>query len=72
MFNFKLEELNTKHKPKILDRLGLSTEIWMKSVSQFSDHFYSHIGSDDQLKAVCEKTEITWLAGAKLSRELYQ
>jgi hypothetical protein len=59
-------------EPKILNKLGFTADIWMKSVGQFSDHFYSHIGSEDQLKAVCEKTELNWLAGSKSCRRIYQ
>jgi hypothetical protein len=59
-------------EPKILNKLGFTADIWMKSVGQFSDHFYSHIGSEDQLKAVCGKTEIKWLAGTKICRSIYK
>jgi REP element-mobilizing transposase RayT len=59
-------------EPKIISKLGFTLDIWMKSVSQFSDHFYSHIGSDDQLKAVCNNTELNWLAGSKSCREIYK
>jgi hypothetical protein len=58
-------------EPKIINKLGFTLDIWMNSVSQFSDHFYSHIGSDDQLKAVCKKTDINWLAGSKSCRKIY-
>ena len=59
------------NEPKILEKLGFSAEIWLKSVNQFSDHFYSHIGSEDQLKEVCKKTDVNWLAGLKNCREIY-
>jgi len=59
-------------EPKILNKLGITADIWLKSVRQFSDHFYSHIGSDAQLKAVCKGSEVNWLAGMKSCRQLYQ
>jgi len=59
-------------EPKILEKLGFTADIWLKSVSQFSDHFYSHIGSGDQLKAVCKNSKVNWLAGMKSCRQLYQ
>ena len=58
-------------EPKILDKLGFSAEIWLKSVNQFSQHGYSHIGNAEQLKAVCLSLGKRWLAGARLGRELY-
>ncbi len=63
-------ELKEK-KPKILDKLGFTSKLWFKSMDQFSEHTYSHIGSDDQLKAICKRTEISWLAGSKSCREIY-
>jgi putative transposase len=59
-------------EPKIISKLGFTLDVWMNSVSQFSDHFYSHIGSDDQLKAVCKNTQINWLAGSKSCRKIYR
>jgi len=58
-------------EPKILDNLGFSAEIWFKSVNQYSNHFYSHIGTGEQLKAVCENSDVNWLAGSKSCREIY-
>ena len=54
----------------MLDKLGFSAEIWLKSVDQFSQHGYSHIGNVSQLKAVCQELGKKWLAGARLSRTL--
>jgi len=59
------------NESKILDKLGIDVDIWLKSYQQYSEHSYSHIGSPDQLKAVCEQTEKKWLAGTKVCRELY-
>jgi len=59
-------------EPKILEKLGFTADIWLKSVSQFSDHFYSHIGSGDQLKAVCKNSKVNWLAGMKSCQQLYR
>jgi len=58
-------------EPKILDKLGFTAEIWLKSVNQFSDHLYSYIGSPEQLKAVCEQTDQKWIAGMRRARQLY-
>lgn len=58
-------------EPKIISKLGFTPDLWMTSVSQFSDHFYSHIGTDDQLKSICKKTGINWLAGSRSCREIY-
>ncbi len=61
-----------KTEPKIISQLGFTSDIWFKSMNQFSEHSYSHIGTEDQLRAVCDESGKKWLAGAKLSRELYQ
>jgi hypothetical protein len=47
------------------------TDIWFKSMNQFSEHSYSHIGTEEQLRAVCDEYGKKWLAGTKLCRELY-
>ena len=60
-----------KSEPKIISKLGFTSDIWFKSMNQFSEHSYSHIGTEDQLKAVCDESGKKWLAGSKLSRELY-
>jgi len=57
-------------EPKILDKLGFSADIWLESVSQFSDHFYSHIGTEKQLKAVSQEFGLCWIAGINNSRKL--
>ena len=65
----KIGYINEK-EPKILEKLGFSADIWLKSVNQFSDHFYSHIGTEDQLKAVCKESGLSWIAGINESRSL--
>jgi len=42
--------------PKILEKSGLDSEKWIKVVSQYSDNFYSHIGSETQLRAICNQS----------------
>jgi REP element-mobilizing transposase RayT len=61
-----------KNEPKIISKLGFTADIWFKSMNQFSEHSYSHIGTEEQLRAVCDESGKKWLAGSKLSRELYQ
>lgn len=60
-----------KKEPKILNKLGFTRDIWFKSLRQFKEHSHSHIGSEKELKAVCDETGKKWLAGTKLCRELY-
>jgi len=60
----------SKTEPKIIEKLGFTTEIWLKSVEQFSEHCYSHIGTEEQLIAVCKESGKKWLAGMKSSRLL--
>jgi len=58
-------------EPKILEKLGFSSDIWFKSVNQYSDSFYSHIGTEDQIKAICHLTDKKWMRGIKSCRQLY-
>lgn len=60
-----------EREPKLLEKLGLTKEMWLKSVNQFSLHSYSHIGTESQLKAICAGTGKKWLAGIRQSRQLY-
>jgi len=57
-------------EPKIIDKLGFSADIWLQSVEQFSKHCYSHIGTEDQLNAICDSSGLNWIAGIKQSRTL--
>ncbi len=56
-------------EPKIIDKLGFTGDIWLQSVNQFSEHCYSHIGTEDQLKSICRTSGLNWIAGIKQSRE---
>jgi len=58
-------------EPRILRKLGFSSDIWLRSINQFKEHSYSHLGTDEQLKAVCDESGKKWLAGIRLCRELY-
>jgi len=57
-------------EPKIIDKLGFTRDIWLQSVRQFSEHSYSHIGTEEQLNAVCKESNLKWLVGIKQSRQL--
>lgn len=59
-----------ENEPKIISKLGLAADIWFKSMSQFSEHAYSHIGTEEQLRAVCNEAGKKWIAGIKHSREI--
>jgi len=58
-------------EPKIISKLGIDTEIWLDTVKEYSQSYHSFVGSEKQLKEVCENTGKKWLAGIKSSRELY-
>jgi len=60
-----------KKEPKILDKLGFTPEMWFKAVTLYSNSNYSYIGTDEQLKSICEDKEQKWIAGSKVCRELY-
>ena len=58
-------------EPKILDKLGLNTETWFKVLSHYSEHLYSHLGTEQQLKNICHHSGKKWLAGIKSCRQLF-
>lgn len=59
------------NEPKILEKLGICSDIWFKTVAQYSDSFYSHIGSESQLQAICRDSNQKWLAGMRSCRQLF-
>jgi len=58
-------------EPKIISKLGIDTEIWMDTVKEYSKNYHAFIGSEKQLKEVCENTGRKWLYGMKKSRLLF-
>ena len=58
-------------KPKIISQLGIDTEIWLDTVKEYSESYHAFVGSEKQLKEVCETTGKKWLSGIKSSRTLY-
>jgi hypothetical protein len=52
-------------EPKILEKLGIDSDIWLKTVAQYSESFYSHIGSESQLQAICQGADKKWPAGMR-------
>ena len=59
-------------EPKIIHKLGIDSEIWMKTVNEYSKNYHAFVGSEAQLKKVCELTGKKWLSGMKSSRLLFQ
>jgi len=59
-------------EPKILSKLGIDSELWLENVKQYREHHKSFIGSESQLKSICEHTGKKWLLGIKQSRVLYK
>jgi len=44
----------------------------MNTVKEYSESYYAFVGSEAQLKGVCEKRGKKWLSGMKKSRLLYE
>ena len=59
-------------EPKLINKLGIDSEIWLDSVKQYHSGYHSFIGSESQLKAVCENLNVKWLAGISHCRRLFQ
>ncbi len=60
-----------KSEPKILNKLGITAEIWLDTVNEYNKGFHQFIGSEAELKEVCESLNIKWLSGIKNSRKFY-
>ena len=58
-------------EPKIIGKLGIDSEIWLDTVKEYSKSYHAFVGSEKELKEVCENTGRKWLAGIKMSRRLY-
>ena len=52
--------------------MGIDTDIWLDTVKQYSKSYHAFIGSEKQLKKVCENSGKKWLAGMRSSRALYR
>ena len=57
--------------PAILKKLALDEETWVETVTSFTDHFHSFIGSEQQLQGICKKYTKKWLRGISLCRKLF-
>jgi len=58
-------------EPKIISKLGIDIDIWLDTVKEYGESYHAFVGSEKQLKEVCENTGKKWLAGIKSSRILY-
>jgi len=58
-------------EPKIICKLGINTEIWIDTVKEYGESYHAFVGSEAQLKEVCENAGQKWLSGMKSSRLLY-
>jgi len=58
-------------EPKVISKLGIDKDMWMDTVKEYGKTHHAFIGSEKQLKEVCEATGKKWLAGIKSSRTLY-
>jgi len=56
---------------KIISKLGIDIDIWMDTVKEYSKSYHAFVGSEKELKEVCESSGKKWLAGIKSSRRLY-
>ena len=58
-------------EPTIISKLGIDAEIWLDTVKEYGENYHAFVGSEKDLKNVCEVTGKKWLAGIKTSRLLY-
>ncbi len=58
-------------EPSIIKKLGIDGEIWLNSVKEYNNGYHSFVGSESQLKAICETLNVKWLAGINNCRRLF-
>jgi len=61
----------SEKEPKIISQLGIDADKWLGTVKEYSESYHAFVGSEKQLKAVCESTGKKWLSGMKQSRLLF-
>jgi REP-associated tyrosine transposase len=60
-----------KAEPKILQKLGIDSSIWLETVDSFSHHFYGFVGPEDKLETICRQQHKKWLTGIQICRKLF-
>ena len=58
-------------EPKLIHTLGINSEIWLDTVKEYHKSHLIFIGSETQLKKICQNSGKKWLSGMKASRLLY-
>ena len=61
----------SEKEPEILAKLGIDAEKWLDTVNEYSKSYHAFVGTEKQLKQVCERSGKKWLAGMKMCRLLY-
>jgi len=64
-------EFISDNEPKIIAKLGIDAEKWLDTVKEYGESYHAFVGSEKQLKVVCENTGKKWLSGIKSSRLLF-
>ena len=59
------------NEPKILKKLGINSDLWFKTLDQYTQHSYSHLGTEEQIKEVCVASGKNWIAGISNCRRLF-
>jgi len=58
-------------EPKILNKLGISSETWLETVDNFTHHFHSYVGPEEKMESICQQQKKKWLLGIKTCRRLF-
>lgn len=59
------------HLPSVLLRLKVNPENWVTTIKYFNRHFPRMAGHVDRLKAICQKFNLAWVHGMRLSKYLF-
>ena len=60
-----------KKTPLILDRLGIDTDMWLNTVSQFEKQFFSYVGPVDKMQKVCDRIGNKWMQGIRACKQFW-
>ena len=58
--------------PSILQKLQLDEQTWMETVHGYSKGFHCFVGTEEQLKALCQKQKRHWVRGINACRKLFK
>ena len=57
--------------PNILSQLGIDEDLWIDTVSNFGNRFYSHAGPVDKMEQICKRAGKQWMQGIRACKRFW-